>query len=67
MIPNSRPDQRTPMFVEMLRAAAIDAPPTRYTQNMRQGTNAGTMGRTKPGLERWSAGRHYDVRREPSA
>src|SRR5579859_112990 len=55
MIPTSRPDQRTPILAAMLRAAAISAPPTKYTQNIRPGMYFGTRSLTNSGPKRWSA------------
>src|ERR1700719_3100923 len=42
-IPNSRPDQRTRIFVAMLKAAASSAKPKKYAQNNGHGMYEGTM------------------------
>ncbi len=36
-MPSSRPDQRTSIWAAMLTDAAINATPTKYSQNKRQG------------------------------
>src|SRR5262252_10789637 len=55
MIPKSRPDQRIPILVAMLKDAAINAQPTEYTQNIRQGIYGGTIAMTNCGPKRCSA------------
>src|SRR5713226_3277638 len=55
MIPNSRPDQRTHTLVAMLNDAAINAQPTKYTQNKRHGMYIGTMSLTNRAPKRCSA------------
>lgn len=55
MIPNSRPDQRTPILAAMLKDAAISAQPTAYTQSKRQGMYTGTRATTNRGPKRCSA------------
>src|SRR6266849_3338431 len=55
MIPNSRPDQRTWIFVAMLKDADSSAKPTKYAQNNRHGIYEGTSGRTNSTLERCRA------------
>ncbi len=55
MIPNSRPDQRTPILVAMLKDAAISAQPTKYTQNKRHGMYRGTRFMSSRGPKRCSA------------
>src|SRR3984957_825349 len=42
-MPNSRPDQRTRIFVAMLKDAASSAKPKKYAQNKGQGMYEGTM------------------------
>src|SRR6202021_1681915 len=42
-MPNSRPDQRTRVFVAMLKDAASSAKPKKYAQNKGQGMYEGTM------------------------
>jgi hypothetical protein len=48
-------DQRTPILAAMLKDAAINAPPMKYTQNIRPGMYFGTRSLTNPGPKRWSA------------
>src|SRR5215510_9597341 len=55
MVPNSRPDQRTPILVAMLNDAAVNAKPMKYTQNIRPGMYRGTMGRMNCGPKRCNA------------
>jgi hypothetical protein len=55
MIPNSSPDQRTPILAVMLKDAAINAQPMKYTQNIRHGMYGGTMSLTNAGPKRCSA------------
>src|SRR5215471_15909067 len=55
MIPTRRPDQRTAILVAMLKDAAINAQPTKYTQNMRPGMYRGTRSLTNCGPKRWRA------------
>src|SRR5438552_3253258 len=55
MIPNSRPDQRTLIFVAMLKDAASNAKPTKYAQNKRHGIYEGTLSMINLAPERCSA------------
>src|SRR6267154_969785 len=55
MIPNSRPDQRTCIFVAMLKDANSNANPTKYAQNKRHGMYEGTASIMKLAPERCSA------------
>src|SRR5437016_11873300 len=43
MIPNHRPDQRTCIFVAMLKDADSNAMPTKYAQSERHGMYEGTL------------------------
>src|SRR6266571_2605489 len=52
MIPTSRPDQRTPILAAMLKDAAINAQPTKYTQIIRPGMYRGTRSLTNSGPKR---------------
>src|SRR5712672_3571659 len=55
MIPNSRPDQRTCIFVAMLKDANSSANPTKYAQNKRHGMYEGTASMMNFAPERCSA------------
>src|SRR6266566_408307 len=55
MIPNRRPDQRSPILVAMRKDADSNAKPTKYTQNKRQGMYEGTTSMIDLVAERCSA------------